>query len=303
MNIIVLTLALFLSAFSYMQGQFKGDALIRQTFSIGSLTRADISTFGGAIKVEGANDEIVVEVFARKRGRWITDLDDRALVGTEIRVESMGEVLLATAKRKNKWMKGSSGLSIAFRIKVPKGMDLGVQTSGGSIDLSHLDAKIKASTSGGSVNMSDVRGEADVKTSGGRIDIESFVGRLEARTSGGSIDLEDADGRLYVSTSGGRIDLDEVAGEIVAKTSGGRISAEVNRIDERLILKTSGGSVSATVPKDVGYDIKIVGNKVDADLVNFSGTRKKNRVEGRLNGGGAYIEMVSSGGRSKLRLK
>jgi DUF4097 and DUF4098 domain-containing protein YvlB len=157
------------------------------------------------------------------------------------------------------------------------------RTSGGSIDVDNIGGDIKIRTSGGSITINDVEGTVEANTSGGRIRAENVTGGIDARTSGGSITLE------------------RVSGNVEAKTSGGSIDAEVINPDDYIELRTSGGSITVTVPKELGYDIDLGGNRVRADLYNFQGDLDKNDMEGKMNGGGTKLKARTSGGSVNLR--
>jgi hypothetical protein len=56
------------------------------------------------------------------------------------------------------------------------------------------------------------------------------------------------------------------------------------------------------MPGNQGVDLNVHGSKVTADLgSSFSGTKDKDRIEGKLNGGGIPVD-VSGGGNVRLTL-
>jgi DUF4097 and DUF4098 domain-containing protein YvlB len=123
---------------------------------------------------------------------------------------------------------------------------------------------------------------------------------LHAQTSGGSIRLTDARGTLQVHTSGGSIHLENTGGSIEASTSGGGIHAKVSGLEKYLRLKTSGGSITASIPGGLGLDLDLKGNRVNTKLINFNGEAEKDRIRGKMNGGGIEVVMSTSGGSVNL---
>jgi len=278
----------------------------------------DVLTSGGGITVEGHDgNKVEVQAFVRKNGKVMAASDDVMKTledGFDMRIEKSGSTVYAHAKRKGNKMPWKR-MSISFHVKAPHDIasklrtsggsikisdlngDQNLHTSGGSIHIDDIDGDVEAKTSGGSINIEDVDGELQAHTSGGSINIEGAVGNVEGRTSGGRIKLENVEGkRIDVRTSGGSIHIDGSAKFLKASTSGGSIEANVNGLSEELHLSTSGGSIRAKVPSDMGMDLDLKANRVNADLKNFSGTAKKDFVQGEMNGGGMPVVMRTSGG-------
>ena len=65
-------------------------------------------------------------------------------------------------------------------------------------------------------------------------------------------------------------------------------------------MKPSGGSITAIVPKGVGLNLDLSGGRVNTSLSNFDGEIKKDKIVGKLNGGGIPVTMQSSGGSINL---
>lgn len=226
-----------------------------------------------------------------------------------------------------------NGLSIGFKFYTPRNMTTDLETSGGSLRLAHLSGNQTLETSGGSISLDDVRGSVNGETSGGSINIRNCHDRITLETSGGSIEATDSDGTLKLETSGGSIRLNGLKGNIVAETSGGSvqgsnidgelktgtsggsvrlnniagsleastsagsIDVEMTRVDKYVRLGGSAGSVRVKLPLDKGMDLDLRGNKVvTGSLKNFDGEINKDRVKGRINGGGVPVAISASAG-------
>ena len=71
-------------------------------------------------------------------------------------------------------------------------------------------------------------------------------------------------------------------------------------------LRTSGGAITCTLTPDVAVDLeaKTSGGLVSTDLAVESiihGKTPKNRLEGRINGGGPLLKLRTSGGNIHLQ--
>ncbi|WP_159478804.1 hypothetical protein [Dyadobacter sp. 3J3] len=240
--------------------------------------------------------------------------------------------LKATAIRKNKngWDKNS--VSISFKVNTPRNMATNLRTSGGSIRISSLTGEQNFRTSGGSLRVSDLDGAINGQTSGGSIEVENckkeitlstsggsikaseLIGKINLHTSGGSITLNSLDGDIIAQTSGGSIkgdgikgNLDAgtsggsvrlagVSGGVKAHTSGGSMEVEITQLGKLVDLSTSAGSLRVNMPMDKGMDLNLRGNKVTVSLKNFDGQVEKDRVLGKMNGGGIPVNLSANGG-------
>ncbi|MEQ9264087.1 MAG: DUF4097 family beta strand repeat-containing protein [Balneolaceae bacterium] len=277
------------------------DAYLTEEFGVSNNVKVEVKTSGGSIEVVGENsDEVRVEMYVRKRGKYI-DPDEADLKDWEITIEKSGNTVSAIAKRegRNRWR--SDNYSISFKVYTPANAVTDLRTSGGSISLENLNGTQYAKTSGGSIKAESIGGDVELKTSGGAITINEIEGSVDANTSGGRIRAEDISGGITAKTSGGSITLAGISGNVEAKTSGGSINVEVLNPDNYIELRTSGGSISVTIPKDQGYDIDLDGNRVRADLENFRGAYEKDEIEGTLNGGGTKLTAKTSGGSVNLK--
>jgi len=244
---------------------------------------------------------------------------------------SNGEVhAVAKNKHDGNWDWHKS-LNIAFKIYVPQNVATNLETSGGSIHLDnltgeekfetsggslhldHLIGKIHGRTSGGSISVSNSSNDLDLETSGGSIHADNCSGTIKLETSGGSLHLEQLNGKIDASTSGGSVSASNIKGELHTGTSGGSINltglacsldtytsggsihVQLTEVSKFVKIDASGGHVDLQLPSKQGYDLNLHGDRVTADLGSgFSGTQEKDKVEGKLNGGGVSVDVNGS---------
>jgi hypothetical protein len=259
------------------------------------------------------------------------EIEDR-LEDYDILIGTEGNRVVATAKRKNNNQNNNKGISIGFKVYAPKDITTNLKTSGGSIHIASLNGEqnfttsggslhvndlsgmirgrtsggsievancsknIELHTSGGSIRASKLKGEIELITSGGSIELNNMEGQIEAQTSGGSIKGESITGSLNTGTSGGSVRLANISGSLKASTSAGSIEVELTKLGEYVNLSSSAGSVRVTMPLDKGVDLNLRGNKVSIPLKNFDGEVEKDRVNGKLNGGGIPVTLSASSG-------
>ena len=277
----------------------------------------------------------------RKNDLSESEIRERMANEYKLTIETGNNKLTAIAEPKDKKMDWKKALNFSFRIFVPRNVSTDLSTSGGSISLKNLSGDLKFRTSGGSLNVEDVGGKIDGRTSGGSIHLEnSKADEVELATSGGSIDARNSEGKLRLTTSGGSLNLRDLKGDIKATTSGGSIdgrnvygelvthtsggsvrledlycsletSTSGGNIDvsmkepgQYVRIDNSGGNIDLELPKGKGLDLNLSADKVKTDhMENFSGKMEEDKVEGKLNGGGALVKVNAGGGRIYLKLK
>lgn len=291
--------ALMLISVASLFAQSSSDAYRTEVFSSGERPDVTIRTSGGFIEVIGHDENTVrVEMFV-KRGSQYLSTSDTDLSDFEIDISQNEDQVIASAISEGSgwnWFGSDRKPSISFRVMVPEMAVVEGRTSGGSVTAANLMNGADLRTSGGRIRLDRAAGLIDLRTSGGSISIDDASGTINARTSGGAIRAENSSGRIELRTSGGSIRVLNAAGSISARTSGGSIRAELTELRELLDVRTSGGSISLEVPGPAGYDLDLRGNRVNIDLVNFTGSSSRDRINGSMNGGGTAINARTSGG-------
>ncbi|SEP11794.1 DUF4097 family beta strand repeat-containing protein [Mucilaginibacter sp. OK283] len=260
----------------------------------------------------------------------------KRLENYDLSVTVSGGEVHATAKNKHNFSNWRNSLSIGFKVFVPKNVNTSLNTSGGSIHLDNLDGTekfetsggslhvdkltgmIKGQTSGGSIHVSNSGSSIDLETSGGSIEASNCNGKIHLETSGGSLHLTDLKGTIDANTSGGSISANNIAGELKTGTSGGSINlnglacaldastsggsfhAQFSSVGKYVKIDVSSGHIDISVPSKSALDLDMRADKVEANFTsNFSGTKEKERIEGKLNGGGSSFEVR---GNSRINL-
>jgi DUF4097 and DUF4098 domain-containing protein YvlB len=306
-----------------------------------------VQTSGGSISVTGVDpSEARIEVYIRgnngRNGNELSreEIQKRLDEKYELNVSAAGNKLTATAKVKERNMDWKKGLSISFRIFVPKNISTDLSTSGGSIALTNLSGNLEFSTSGGSLHIDNVSGKTNGQTSGGSIHVQNsrddidlttsggsikaencngnmrlvtsggslslydLKGNIRASTSGGSIQGKNIEGELDSHTSGGSIELSDLACSLETSTSGGNISVSMRELGKFIKINNSAGSITLQLPKNKAVDLDLAGGKIKTDhLENFSGRMDEDEIKGKLNGGGIPVSVRANSGRIYLELK
>ncbi|GAA4803415.1 hypothetical protein GCM10023231_35530 [Olivibacter ginsenosidimutans] len=300
--------------------QDKNTPYLNKPLNQSNIRAVDLQTSGGSLTVIGANEsEARLEVYVRgNNGQELSkaEIEARLNANYDLQISSDQGKLIAIAKNKGNIRDWKKSLSISFKAYVPQAASAQLKTSGGSLSIDGINGMVEGKTSGGSIKIANVHNnQVNLRTSGGSIQAENVAGNLSLITSGGSIQLANLKGNIEAKTSGGSIKATDVTGELIAKTSGGSIkvdrmsgsadlgtsagSTSVNmlQIDKYLTIDVSAGSVDLQLPLQKGLDLNLQARKVNIpSLSNFSGALDKDSVVGKLNGGGAAVNVAVSVG-------
>jgi len=301
-----------------------------------------VQTSGGSISVDGGSQTAKVEVYVHGNNPWNISKDEikeRLEKYYDLQISGENHELKAIAKNKEAHWFNNHSLNISFKIYVPSKVTTDLTTSGGSIHIANLDGdqrfvtsggslhvdhilgKIKGNTSGGSIHVSNSKPEIEMETSGGSIEAENCEGHIRLTTSGGSLNLNhlrgniqaetsggsirggDVSGELNTATSGGSISLTDMACSLKASTSGGSVNVQMKKLGNFLRVYADGGHADVELPADGHADLNVQANRVNAsNLEHFAGEQTKEKVIGKLNGGGTEVTVRASSGHANIKI-
>lgn len=308
---------------------------LTKSFSGASVQNVLARTSGGSITVNGtAGNEARVEVYIKgQNNKELTkaQIEERLAEDYTFGVTAANGQLSATASQKSRIFNWKNGLSISFKIFVPKNVSTNLNTSGGSIVMADLNgthdfstsggsmkldqltgningntsggsitianskSQITLETSGGSIKAQNCSGNISLETSGGSLSLTDLTGTIEANTSGGSVSANNITGELKTHTSGGSMGLQNISGSLDASTNGGSINATITKVGKYVTLDNSGGSINLKMPNQ-GLNLKLRANRIKVNqLTNFNGSKDDDRVDGTVNGGGVPVKVSTSG--------
>ena len=254
----------------------------------------------GSVTVVGRDaHEIIVHADMQASESFLSDFHISA-------EQTPSGVTISARKSHNDWFGwfnfNFGSTRVQFTVEVPRDYPVHLQTAGGDLEVRDLNAAVRGATSGGGVRVQNVTGTVDLHSSGGNIEAERLNGPAKLSTSGGSIDVADSTGDLDLRTSGGSIHIRDDDGKVDAHTSGGSVSAEL-RANRGLNLSTSGGSITVRLPQDTRatIDAETSGGRVSSDFP-FSTTTSSDssHLQGAIGGGGAPIDLHTSGGNIRI---
>jgi hypothetical protein len=286
---------------------------LEKQFTLAPGDRLVLSSAVGGVTVRG--------VEGRQASVVVTSDREDIAEHFDFRFEQTGGQLKVTAEPKDKglksWFRQYRG-NAQITVDVPRATPVDLDSSGGGIDVSALEASVKASSSGGGIKVADVHGDVGLSSSGGGVDVHGIQGGLHVESSGGGVRAESVSGTAYAESSGGSVTLKTVSGDIEASSSGGgveiqeaggRVKASSSGGPVRVVfaagnskggdLDSSGGGIVATVDPaaNIDLDASTSSGSVHCDIpVTVQGKISGDSVHGKLHAGGAVLRARSSGG-------
>jgi hypothetical protein len=132
--------------------------------------------------------------------------------------------------------------------------------------------------------------------------------RLDVRNANGGIEIHGVSAAAAVRTTNGGIKGDGLSGPLEARTTNGGIDVALTAMTGPVTLETVNGGISlelpAATPADLAARVTNGGIHLD-DALKFEAVGERNRrsVQGKLNGGGARVEVSTTNGGISVHAK
>lgn len=234
---------------------------VRPELTVSNLHSGDISVH--------SHDEQVVRIRVNKYGSL------RALDEMPFEVTQEGSALHLRPKGRYQTS------SVDYRIEVPR--DCSVRLSGINPDIEvEGTSGVNVETVGGDVRVKDISGDCSIRTVSGDIAGSRLVGILNAHTTSGDTIVTESQLR--------RFSLHSISGDFSIETS--------LSLREHYLASTTSGDVRLLLSGDTGVTVlmKTFSGEVVSDLPTEVLKFSKRNWQGRINGGGAQLEMSSMSG-------
>jgi len=200
-------------------------------------------------------------------------------------------------------------VSVNYKVTIPTKAALRVKSVSGDVECGHIGGFLKISAvSGdvvveqagdgvelssvsGDVKISRIEGEASLKTVSGDISIAFLRGSVEAESVSGDIELKDV-------SQARRVKVSSLSGDV-------RYYGDLNP-DGIYTLKTHSGDLEVRLPAEAKFDLvaKTFSGDVDSEFeITLVGKVSRRELRGKVNGGGAELELRTFSGEIKLRKK
>ncbi len=280
-----------------------GEAVIDERF--------DVSP-GDALDIRVSHTDVLIAKGSDNEARIVVTLDGRDMdrareifEAMNFRVEQDGSVIRIVSESPNRrWSWGGNDVQITVNARIPARFDAEIETSHGDLSMSDLDGRIDIRTSHGDVDARALSGPwLHIETSHGDVATGSLrADEVTVKTSHGDVAIDEVVASDFIAhTAHADVDVSRIDGRAEISNSHGDIRVLLTT-ERPAFFRTDHGDILISTAPGLGADLSLKGGRVRLDAsAPFDGERKKDRADGRLNGGGARIEARTSHGSITLR--
>jgi hypothetical protein len=130
---------------------------------------------------------------------------------------------------------------------------------------------------------------------------------VDVTNTNGAVVIRGSAGRVRAHTTNGSVTTKNLSGPVEARTTNGSVNVDLASIkSDRIALRTTNGSLTLHLPDDAKADVVATwtnGGISVADVKVDVSERSRRRFEGRINGGGAPIELQTTNGGIRIRAR
>jgi hypothetical protein len=212
-------------------------------------------------------------------------------------------------------------VSISYDVTVPAQASVNAATGSGRVDIGDLRGSVEAHSGSGDVVVGRIggpvvasTGSGDIEVAGAQgLDAHSGSGSIEARAIGGAVKARTGSGGVRLDHSGkGDLDLSSSSGDVVVtgvegaarvSASSGGITVE-GRPSGPWNIHSSSGGVTLRIPPDASFNLDAHVSSGGIDLahpVNVVGSVGRRRMQGKVRGGGALVNVSTSSGGIRIQ--
>ena len=216
-----------------------------------------VAATGGVLTVQGTNGGIQVNGEARADvqilARIVATADDTARARQIAGAVRLTPTIDHVEAEGPSGLPGGEGWSVSYRLAVPRGLNLSLNTVNGGILIEDVDAKVEFATTNGGVKLRSLSGDVRGRTTNGGLDVDldgsSWSGDgLDVQTTNGGIRLaipENYSAQLEAHTQNGGMNVD-VPGVEQAGRRTRDVSVRLGAGGAPIRVRTSNGGVRVT---------------------------------------------------------
>lgn len=261
------------------------DGQFERTLNVPAPVTLDIRNDSGRITVRGGGSQVVIRATMRAH-RNLTGREDalariRAIEANPPIEQNGGTIRVGHFHDQH----ADRGVSITYEISVPTSTRLhSINDSGGH-------------------DVSDIEGPVDVTSDSGGVDIARIRSEVRVKVDSGGVRITDVDGPVFANADSGGIRAMNVGGSLDLSTDSGGIHFSQTRPAPIKAHADSGG-ITARLAPNAGYELQLDSDSgnVTADApITVSGGLSRNKVRGRIGGGGPLVVLQTDSGNVRLQ--
>jgi DUF4097 and DUF4098 domain-containing protein YvlB len=177
-----------------------------------------------------------------------------------------------------------NNVSIDYVVTAPSGTNVNANSGSGDVNVTGLNAPLKASTGSGDIFAKNLTGDISLSTGSG--DVHAWMNGSQstsAKTGSGTIELNGVAGGLQAETGSGDITVSGQPGDSwKLETGSGSVTLNTGHSAYNLDASTSSGDVHSDPP------------------LTTHGTLSRSHITGEINGGGPTVRVSTGSGDIRI---
>lgn len=259
------------------------DDVVERELSVTSPATFTLNTVSGSVDIAGGEGE-TIRIRATKTG------SEDAKDNTSIQIEQNGNTVSVHTRNNRNGLLGKAGklASVDYEISVPRRTSVEVKTVSADVRVRGTEGDLRTQTVSGDVTISDVQGESQLTTVSGDVTADGLSGTLTLHSTSGDAHIASSNLRDF--------NLHSVSGDFYLDTP---LTA-----GEHYYAHTVSGDLQLGIPEGTGVTVqmKTVSGEVHTGFARADVIKSGRRHwQGRINGGGANLEMQSVSGDLSIR--
>lgn len=248
-----------------------------KTYSISGRADLHVQTDDGDVSITSADQK---DIYAHVTA-------SRYKIGDDVKVEESqsGDSINIRVRVPHNWGFFSHGGPVHVELRVPRELNLEVNTGDGNVTAQPVAGNIRFTTGDGNIRANGVKGNMYMHSGDGHIEASDLDGTLKVDTGDGHVTVGGRFDALDLHTGDGNIDASAMSGSKVAAS---------------WTLHSGDGRINLRVPGDLSADLDAhTGDgsiTVDLPLTVVGSIGHTSTVRGKINNGGGLLKIMSGDG-------
>ena len=208
-------------------------------------------------------------------------------------------------------------LTVSYDVWVPRDTPVVVTSDSGAVDVTGVTGPVSVATESSAITLSRLEGKTDVKTGSGDVKVDRASGGLRVVTQSSAITLRGLSGPLDARTQSGALRA-SFAGAGSADVETGSSEIQLDGLSGKLTVRTQSGRVNVRGAPTAAWDVTTGSSLIVASFepsakftldatsssssvkvtgVPVDGFTAKERVSGKVGGGGPAVRLASRSGQ------
>ena len=208
-------------------------------------------------------------------------------------------------------------VTVSYDVWVPRDATIVIKSDSGAVDVTGIAGPVSVGTESSVITLSRLEGKTDVKTASGDVKVDRASGGLNVVTQSSAITLRGLSGPLEARTQSGAVRA-SFAGAGSADVETGSSEIQLEALSGRLTVRTQSGRVSVRGTPTAAWDVTTGSSLIVASFepsakftleatssssnvkvtgISVDGFAAKERVSGKVGGGGPTVRLASRSGQ------